>query len=332
MATVDIIVPVYNVEKYIDACMESLLGQTNNNFRIILIDDGSTDQSGLICDRYANVHNNIIVKHKENGGLSSARNVGLSMVEAPYFMFVDSDDYLRKDALEILFLIAEKEDADVVKFEIAMTDEHGAVKEPLQATLVGEVSYQTKNQSKEWLFTFGHATAKLYKTLGLKKILFPEGLIYEDYYYSAVISSLVCKIVETPEKLYFYRENPHSITHTKNDSHKNDKYRIFDEIVKYYNEHGIYEEYKVELEYLYSKFCFVNACKTAVISYRKPYQFVRKCAQRIKQKYPKFRQNEIFLQRCTPAVRMIASLILISPAAYVCTAELALMMKRRTAG
>lgn len=99
---VSVIVPVYNVEKYIRRCIESILNQTYTNFELILVDDGSSDNSGTICDEYANRDNRIIVIHKENGGVSTARNAGIDVARGKYIMFVDSDDFLAYNCLELL--------------------------------------------------------------------------------------------------------------------------------------------------------------------------------------------------------------------------------------
>ena len=100
---VTIIVPVYNVEKYLHRCIDSIINQTYKNLRIILVNDGSTDSSGVICDDYAKIDNRIQVIHKKNGGLSSARNAGLEKCNfIGYLMFVDSDDWIAIDAIEIL--------------------------------------------------------------------------------------------------------------------------------------------------------------------------------------------------------------------------------------
>ena len=96
-----VIIPVYNVKEYLDECIESVLSQTYKNYEIILVDDGSNDGSELICDRYSNQYNNIHVCHKENGGQSSARNVGVGLARGEYFVFVDSDDYIASNTLEM---------------------------------------------------------------------------------------------------------------------------------------------------------------------------------------------------------------------------------------
>ena len=100
---ISIIIPVYNVEKYLEDCLNSVVNQTYKNLEIILIDDGSTDNSGKICDLYAKKDNRIVVIHKENAGVSSARNVGLKIAKGLYIGFVDPDDYIAEDMYEILY-------------------------------------------------------------------------------------------------------------------------------------------------------------------------------------------------------------------------------------
>ena len=114
---VSVIIPVYNVEKYLEECIDSVLAQTYQNIEIILVDDGSTDSSGLICDRYAEKNTNISVIHQKNSGLSAARNSGLNKANGDYIYFLDSDDYISADAIEKLFSIAENDKSDIVFFD-----------------------------------------------------------------------------------------------------------------------------------------------------------------------------------------------------------------------
>ena len=101
-ALISVIVPVYNVEQYLTKCLESIVSQTYTNLEILLIDDGSTDGSGEICDRFASKDSRISVIHKANGGVSTARNLGMELCTGEYIMFVDADDYLSKNAIEHL--------------------------------------------------------------------------------------------------------------------------------------------------------------------------------------------------------------------------------------
>ena len=115
------IVPVYNSEKYLRRCLDSLIGQTYRNLEIILIDDGSKDGSGTICDEYAAKDSRVVCVHQQNGGVSKARNVGLSMAQGDYINFPDSDDYLEPEAYEYLMARMKEHDCDAVNFEYYVT-------------------------------------------------------------------------------------------------------------------------------------------------------------------------------------------------------------------
>ncbi|OOL43593.1 glycosyl transferase family 2, partial [Enterococcus faecium] len=112
------IVPVYKVEKYLRKCVDSILAQTFTDFEVILVDDGSPDNSGKICDEYAEKDNRVRVIHKENGGLSSARNAGIDVARGKYLGFVDSDDYIDEDMYEILYENLKIHDADISSVEL----------------------------------------------------------------------------------------------------------------------------------------------------------------------------------------------------------------------
>ncbi len=113
---VSVVIPVYNVEKYLERCVDSVLAQTYPNVEIILVDDGSPDGSPAICDRYAAEHNNISVVHKPNGGLASARNAGMKVMHGEYLFFIDSDDWIDPETLEELVEIAERTGVDFVRY------------------------------------------------------------------------------------------------------------------------------------------------------------------------------------------------------------------------
>lgn len=114
MPEISIIVPVYRVEKYLDRCVNSILNQTFTDFELILVDDGSPDRCPFMCDEWGKKDHRIKVIHKKNGGLSSARNAGLEIYQGRYVFFVDSDDWIEKNALDILYNIAVSTKADIV--------------------------------------------------------------------------------------------------------------------------------------------------------------------------------------------------------------------------
>ena len=183
MDLISIIVPVYNVDKYLNRCINSILKQTYSNLEVLLIDDGSTDNSGLICDKYASKFNNIRVYHKKNGGISSARNYGLDRIsnKANYIAFVDSDDFLHPRMYEILYGDLIKYDCDIAVCNMDKT----------YSTIVNEyISENVLILNKEEYFEnyfddFYRSNVvwnKLYKRKCIEKLKFEEGKIYEDIF------------------------------------------------------------------------------------------------------------------------------------------------------
>lgn len=216
MVLISIIVPVYKVEKYIHQCVDSILSQTFRDFELILVDDGSPDNCPAICDEYAAKDNRVRVIHKKNSGLSSARNAGLAISSGAFIVFVDSDDWLREDALEVLLTRQQQTGADLVLCNIlpVYPPEHSGYVRP--ATPLAEKA-MTQSQMVDCLtekhnWYYCVAWNKLYKRRIFDNLRFPVGYIHED---EAVIHRIVgqcSSIAVTPEVLYFYRQTPGSIT------------------------------------------------------------------------------------------------------------------------
>lgn len=177
---ISVVIPVYNVENYLSRCIESVLGQTYKNFELILIDDGSKDNCGKICDKYQKEDSRIIVIHKENGGLSDARNCGVSESKGKYITFIDSDDYVERDYLEVLYNAIIMEDSDISICSYQAVYENGKIlkqKENFKRILsskeaLEEILYQTNFNVSAW--------AKLYKANLFEDIKYPKGKIFED--------------------------------------------------------------------------------------------------------------------------------------------------------
>lgn len=208
---ISIIVPVYNVEKYMNKCINSILKQTFKDFELILVDDGSTDHSGKICDDFEKMDSRIRVIHKKNGGLSSARNIGISNAHGDYLGFVDSDDYIAPDMYEVLYKNLIRENADISacgryecyagkKFKI--TESYYkvlAVQEAVEFILKG------KNAGVS-------AWDKLYKKEVFNSICYPEGKIHEDAFVIILILMACKRVVFTSEQKYYYCCRADSIT------------------------------------------------------------------------------------------------------------------------
>ena len=225
-AKVTIIVPFYNVEKYLRKCLDSLINQTYKNLEIIVVDDGSTDNSVKICDEFANRDNRITVIRQKNGGISIARNAGLDKMTGSFVTFVDSDDYLEINAVEKFLKISITEGADIVCSEtiIIFKDRiiHNSNKE--------NEKYSTELiKEKILLDKLGnHAATKFYKAELWKNIRFPEKLVYEDFYIMPSVCVNAKKIVYKCEPLYYYnRTNPTSLSSLWNDFNAWHRYSKF---------------------------------------------------------------------------------------------------------
>lgn len=212
---ISIIVPVYNVEQYLEKCVDSIINQKYKNLEIILVDDGATDSSGKLCDELAKIDNRIKVYHKENGGLSDARNYGVERATGDYIGFVDSDDYIDSEMYEELYEAIKKENVDVVECNLKIIY-------PDRVELFTEQKYYNVYTKQEYLEEylkiekiFGSACVRLIKSDIAKKLKFPVGKLYEDTYYAYDLIEKVDRyvIMNNPYYNYLMREN--SITNTK---------------------------------------------------------------------------------------------------------------------
>lgn len=220
---ISVIIPVYNVEKYLDVCIKSVVRQTYKNLEILLINDGSTDQSGKLCDRYAKADSRIQVIHKTNGGLSDARNTGLEIFTGDYVTFVDSDDYISPICIETLYSVVEKHrDVDIVMEEDCSRFIDGRMASLYRGAVkdVKACSYSPKVLLELMLYQKIEdvgVSGKLYKAKLFQKtdIRFPYGVYYEDL--AIMHKLLLCseKIFLVNCKVYAYRMRKDSIMHQK---------------------------------------------------------------------------------------------------------------------
>ncbi len=211
---ISIIVPVYNVEKQLILCIDSLINQTYKNIEIILIDDGSTDKSKNICDEYGKKDKRIKIIHKRNGGLSDARNKGIDIAKGEYILFVDSDDYVSNDIVELLYNNMIENECEISTCSFIPFYE--GTKPDTSANNNKEISVFNTSQALEALLYQKNCTtsawAKLYKTSLFKDIRYPLGKIHEDLPITYILFSKSKKIVISQEKKYYYLLRKNSIT------------------------------------------------------------------------------------------------------------------------
>lgn len=215
-ALVSVIVPIYKVEQYLESCVESICKQTYTNLQILLVDDGSPDRSGEIADALAKKDSRICVIHKENGGLSDARNVGIDHANGEYITFVDSDDTIHPDMIGCLFATLQKENSDIAccRFIEHYEDEHLSIRD------VDLFPVQTLDsvQALKRLFIATSAQevvacCKLYrKELFSTNIRFPKGKLHEDNFTTYRLFARASKISFLEQEMYFYLQRRQSIT------------------------------------------------------------------------------------------------------------------------
>lgn len=231
---ISVIVPVYNVEDYLHYAVESLINQTYKDFEVILVDDGSTDNSGDKCEYYANKYDNMYVYHRTNGGLSDARNFGVKKAKGEFITFLDPDDYLEPYALELMKELSDKYIADIVstKVETTLVYNDYSGKLCLNKADLTNVKVFKKEDALIEMYNDKYATVsacgKLYKKDILLKHPFPIGKIYEDLYIVSEHLASANNIVLSTDKSYKYYKREGSIVNTTFTKKKLDFYTAID--------------------------------------------------------------------------------------------------------
>ena len=209
--TISIIVPIYNVEPYLRRCVDSLLKQSYADFELILVDDGSPDNCGAICDEYAAMDDRVCVIHKPNGGLSDARNAGLKIAQGAYIAFVDSDDWVTPDYLERMLTALVETGADICECDLLRTGGEENLPAIEQRT---PVVFSTADAMAQLIHDGAfhqHVWNKLYRRDVIADILFPKGKTNEDEFWTYQVFGNAAKVVKISDVLYFYFQRPGSI-------------------------------------------------------------------------------------------------------------------------
>lgn len=243
---ISVIVPVFNVESMLNTCVKSIVDQSYKNLEIILIDDGSTDSSSSLCDQWKNLDPRICVIHKQNGGLSDARNVGLSKARGDFLSFIDSDDFLHADFFYDLINLSKEHNADIVSSDLCFYHNEMDLQNLSYSNNIIKV-YNTEEAEKEYLspkhdrIIYHGLCMKIYKKNLFDNLLFEKGKLHEDLYITYKLLDKCKKFVYTSAPYYFYNQcNPKSIC--KNYGIKNfiDEFYAYSQIKKYYSNRKLY--------------------------------------------------------------------------------------------
>ena len=243
MPLISIIVPAYNVEKYLNRCIDGILAQTIDNFEVILIDDGSSDRTLEICNYYARLDMRINVLHQNNQGVSAARNAGLDLAKGDFISFIDADDYVYSDYLEKMYSMIEKYNAEMCICGYL----HFTGNIPKQECNNASVDIKNGRQMCGYLYDYNISEkyvipwAKLYRKNLFDKVRFPVGKIHEDQFVTYQVYYYCSKVVELKDELYCYFTSPGSITRGGFSIKRYDNVQALEEAVHFYTERGDYD-------------------------------------------------------------------------------------------
>ena len=252
MSKVSIIVPFYNVEGYMEKCLDSLVNQTLDDIEIILVNDGSKDNSALIAKKYLEKYpEKIVYLEKENGGLSDARNYGMPYAKGEYIAFLDSDDYVEKDMYEKMYEIAKKENSDMVECDFYW-EYPDKKKED-----IGKI-YSGKNEMLEKIRVVAWNKLIKREILEKTKIQFPKGYRYEDVEFTYKLIPYLEKVSFLKKPCIHYMQRQGSISNTQNERTK-EIFDVLEHVIDYYKQNNFYEKYKNELEYVYIRYAFCSS-------------------------------------------------------------------------
>lgn len=281
---VSIIVPIYNVEKYLAECIESLIAQTYSNLEILLVNDGSPDNSNEVMERYAKKDNRIRCIYKENGGLSDARNTGLQYATGEYCLFIDSDDTIGLKTVELCVKSVEQYNSDIVAFDMKyIYPDHE------EYASGGNFECSSFQSNRNLIFINNSACNKMFKTSLFEDIKFPKGLWYEDLATIPILLSKAKCVSKVNEPLYYYLQREGSIAHTINKKIF-DIYKAINLIEKYYSNH----ELDNEIQQLYIQHGLYLTTLRIKDSSNEIEKYLKLNNQYLDQYYPKWRKINDF--------------------------------------
>lgn len=293
MELVSVVVPIYNVEQYLDRCIQSIQSQTYENLEIILVDDGSPDNCGKICDQYASKDQRVRVIHKKNGGLSDARNAGVKIATGKYLLFIDSDDFVAEDLVQKTVESAEEYHSDIVLFDYKRLESDGAVEICSMINIPENQGFYMKD-FPQILFKAISACNKLFRKdfLEKSKIEFPVGYYYEDLGSSPKYLLVAERISYVKEPFYNYVIHEGSImSATKEEKSYYDRCKMIERVISFYQQKQEYGKYFEELEFLALFHAYFIPAKE--ILFRKGDRaYIDKFRDFVREWYPEYSRNK----------------------------------------
>lgn len=280
-----VIIPVYNVEKYLKRCVDSVLNQKYRNLQIILVDDGSTDSSGKICDEFLIKDDRINVIHKDNGGLSSARNIGLDNAKGELITFLDSDDYVDASMYNELIEILEKNSCDIAACAVQEVDEEYKIQ--TRKTFDNSLSFLTREEVIEDLYKQEKVRFEVWNKVYTKEVLedvrFIKGQIYEDVNFDRLVFQKIKKYAFLNKPLHFYLTKRPGNTNSRFSEKKLNIFHELDKFIKDIETMGLPMRVRDKFEAIKVNFCIgLSLAAKQHKADRQTRQFLRKKFKELK--------------------------------------------------
>ena len=288
MPKVSIIVPFYNVERYIEKCLETLVNQTLEDIEIILVNDGSKDKSIEIVNKFLEKYpEKLVYFEKENGGLSDARNYAIPYAKGEYIAFLDSDDYVEKDMYEKMYQLANEENSDMVECDFYW-------EYPEKTKIDTGAIYNGKKEMLEKVRVVAWNKLIKREILEKAKIEFPKGYRYEDVEFTYKLIPFLEKVSFLKKPCIHYIQRENSISNSQNERTK-EIFDVLDHVISYYKEKGIYDEYKDQIEYVYARYLLCSSLLRMVKIEDKKIreELLNKTWINLNEKFPNWKKNKI---------------------------------------
>ena len=232
---ISVIVPVYNVETYLEECLDSIQNQTYTDFEVLLVNDGSTDRSKAICERYCKENRRFHLLNQENQGLSAARNTGVATSRGEFIVFVDSDDMILANYLETLMHYM-REDVDIVESQFTVSNEEFLAKSFKEPSILFEGNSQEAVKIFPKHVLNVNAVTKLYRRSIVEAVPYIDGVIFEDVYCGIGMLKYIRKIIKIDYKGYYYRQHQASIMHRTFTPKNLDIFTVSDQLIDLYSD------------------------------------------------------------------------------------------------
>lgn len=288
MPKVSVIVPVYNVENYIEKCLNTLVNQTIQDIEIIIVNDGSTDNSKNVIEKFIKKYpEKIVYLEKENGGLSDARNYGLPYAKGEYIAFLDSDDYVELDMYERMYEVAKKENSDIVECDFIWEYPNK------QKQDIGKI-YNGKHEMLEKVRVVAWNKLIKRQILNDTQILFPKGYRYEDVEFTYKLIPYLNKVSFLKKPCIHYVQRENSISNSQNERTR-EIFNVLDNVINFYKEKNFYDEYKEELEYVYTRYLLCSSLLRMVKIKNKEVRnnILNETWEKLNTNFPNWKKNKI---------------------------------------